>query len=205
MSGFGDVRRCVIGVDASSSCIGLARLDGDGVQIRTVIVLGDGGRTCRERLHPVMSSLRPGVTLVGVEEPPPTSRSTTRRGSQAVVGFGIGRAAGWVESSAGLLDLPTVLVPVRTWRATRDRFARPLRVGMPPGAGDVEGDETERRRDREKAFGYALASRLWPDAVEALVEAARRRAVGKDQQPWRFAGVEDGCEAALIALHLGMT
>lgn len=140
-------RRGVIGIDpASTGYLGLAFLPPDGhVEVVRVSVYPEryGGlaRTWRERVSPHLDGWLPRAGLVVAEEPPPTMRSDSgRSGSQAVIGFGLGRCVGHMEHAAAMAGVPMVLGAVRDIRrVTRPHLPRALvrvRPSPPRAVGD---------------------------------------------------------------------
>lgn len=117
---------------ASTGYLGLAHLHPDsGLQAWRVRVYdaeaGGLARTWEERVAPIVQAWLPRTELVVAEVPPPTARSDSgRSGSQASIGFGVGRCVGMLERDSAAAAVPTLLVGVGEAR----RALRPLR---PPG------------------------------------------------------------------------
>lgn len=201
------LRRAAIGADCAT-WTGLAFLRPDGHAEALPLRWADRrAPVWRDRLVATLGGWRDhGAVIVAIEEPPVTSRAKAWAGSKMGVGFSLGRSAGLVEAAAYQVGLDVVYVEVAAWRRDRDALARRLEVGLPLGTGQGLRAPDEVQADRQKAYGYALAARLWPEVVASVVAAAddRRRAGAPDVQPWRLASVSDACEALLIALSVGV-
>lgn len=124
----------VVGFDpASTNYLGLARVEGNQLELLRVRVYArDAGglsRTWRERVEPTLSRWWPGVVLAVTEVPPPTMRKDAgRSGSQAVIGYGIGRATGYLEHAAMLAGVPVELAGVGEIRRAMAPFAPPAPI-----------------------------------------------------------------------------
>lgn len=126
----------VVAIDpASTNYLGLARL-GDVLEVERVrVYAADAGglsRTWLERVEPVLGRWWPGVVLAVAEVPPPTMRKDAgRAGSQGAIGFGIGRAVGYLEHAAMLAGVPVELAPVGDVRRDMRPHLPPAPVALP--------------------------------------------------------------------------
>lgn len=193
----------VIGIDAASGWTGAAAVSRTGAELRPLRWLDDLSGTWSRRIVPLaieLTELVGGPVRVVIERPPPTTRAKGRQGSQAVVGFGIGVAWGMLAAAFLVHGHQVAEIEVAAWHRTRDTIGRRLGVSLPAGAGQGLQDVDKARSDRQKAFSWAVAHRLWRDEVDRVATAAADRARG-ERPPWRLGGVADACEAGLIAMH----
>jgi len=179
----------LVTVDPSRSCYGVAAGDRtEGLSaLHAVRNLHDDADTSRatatRRLWPLLDSLAPEVVLV--ERPPSTvserqvaRRGGATRGSQAVIGFGLGRAVELVGAWCYMRDVRFGLVENGAWR----RFA----IGwMRQGLG-------------EEAARPGASSK--PSAPESSTPTSRSSATARQPElvsPGTYRVTFDGCDHAL--------
>ena len=123
----------VVGIDLSSSLTGVALVSGDAQRVhlhwtRMVRVPEDPWRGVERILE-----LIPGdASRVLIERPPTVVKSDVRHGSQAAIGYALGRMTGLLEGELRRKGLAYRLVEVRDWRATMLRTSTAWGVPATP-------------------------------------------------------------------------
>lgn len=123
----------VVGIDLSSNITGVACVSGDAQRAtlhwaRIVRVPDDVWRGADR----ILEAIPPDVARVVIERPPTVVKSDVRHGSQAAIGYALGRMTGIVEGELRRRSIPYTLVEVRDWRATM--LTTSTRWGVPATA-----------------------------------------------------------------------
>jgi hypothetical protein len=200
----------VLGIDPSSSYVGLALLVADGIrsELRVLRSLRIGDDPVGDLRSAFEVDAWGSIDVVVAERVPKTARADTgRQGVQGAIGW----SQGWIAGLAVAAALGRVhhepaghytYAEPSEWRpamlaAASKASGRPM---MAPSRR-LLGPRTTSQQIREawKAAACIAVCAMWPDPYRALCDDARSRA-RTSREEWQLAGVSDACEAAGIAL-----